>query len=113
MSPSTIGLFLPLRFTLSAPGEFPAPRVVAPPPAVAGRGLVLFRLPAGSIGDHDSPRDRLFAACDVPAPDFATDTVHLTPSARLGSGILQPDTDLTSESVAAEVQSTNRPEYSL
>jgi hypothetical protein len=65
------------------------------PAGQTGRAIVRFRLPAGSGGAHVSLMDRLFAACDVTAPDFATCTVHLRPGGRIGSAILQADTDHT------------------
>ena len=54
-----------------------------------------FRLPTGSNGAFVSLMDRLFAACDVTAPDFAAYGVRLAPGVRLGSAILQADTDHT------------------
>lgn len=63
------------------------------PAGNAGRAIVRFRLPSGSGGAHLSLMDRLFAACDVTAPEFAAFTVLLKPGAELGAATLRPDTD--------------------
>ena len=63
------------------------------PAGKAGRGIVRFRLPSGSSGAHLSLMDRLFAACDRSAPDFAVYTLRLAPGAKLGPAVLKPDTD--------------------
>ena len=65
------------------------------PAGRAGRAIVRFRLPAGSEGAHLSLMDRLFAACDVTAPEFATFTVRLAPGGRIGTVSLKADTDHT------------------
>lgn len=63
------------------------------PAGQAGRVIVRFRLPAGSTGAHLSLMDRLFAACDVTAPDSAVFTIRLSPGQKLGAATLKPDTD--------------------
>ena len=61
------------------------------PAGSAGKATVRFRLPAGSAGVHLSLMDRLFAACDRTAPDFAAYTVKLAP----GANGCKADTDHT------------------
>jgi hypothetical protein len=63
------------------------------PAGQAGRAIVRFRLHAGSSGAHLSLMDRLFAACDVTAPDSAVYSIRLAPGERVGSAMLKPDTD--------------------
>lgn len=63
------------------------------PAGNTGRAIVRFRLPSGSGGAHLSLMDRLFAACDITAPDFAAYTLRLAPGEKLGSLNLKPDTD--------------------
>ena len=63
------------------------------PAGKAGRLTLRFRLPAGSVGAHLSLMDRLHAACDRTAPQFAVHTTRLAPGTRLGGTSLQADTD--------------------
>lgn len=63
------------------------------PAGQAGKAIVRFRLPAGSAGAHLSLMDRLFAACDVTAPDSAVFTLRLAPGEKIGNTTLKPDTD--------------------
>lgn len=63
------------------------------PAGQTGKVIVRFRLPAGSSGAHLSLMDRLFAACDVTAPDSAVFTIHLAPGETIGNSTLKPDTD--------------------
>ncbi len=59
----------------------------------SGRAIVRFRLPAGSTGAHLGLMDRLFAACDVTAPDFAVFSTLLALGTNLGAATLREDTD--------------------
>lgn len=63
------------------------------PAGKAGKLTLRFRLPAGSVGAHLSLMDRLHAACDRTAPQFAVHTTRLAPGASLGGVPLRPDTD--------------------
>ncbi len=63
------------------------------PAGKAGRLTLRFRLPAGSVGAHLSLMDRLHAACDRTAPQFAVHTTRLAPSVTFGTAALKADTD--------------------
>lgn len=63
------------------------------PAGKAGRLTVRFRLPAGSSGAHLCLMDRLHAACDRTAPQFAVHTARLAPGTLLGTASLRADTD--------------------
>ena len=63
------------------------------PAGHAGKATVRFRLPAGSAGAHLSLTDRLFAACDVTAPDSAVFTIRLAPGEMTGNATLKADAD--------------------
>jgi len=63
------------------------------PAGTAGKLTLRFRLPAGSVGAHLSLMDRLHAACDRIAPQFAVHTTRLAPGVTLGTAALKADTD--------------------
>ena len=63
------------------------------PAGKAGKVTLRFRLPAGSVGAHLSLMDRLHAACDRTAPQFAVHTTRLAPGVTLGTATLKADTD--------------------
>lgn len=63
------------------------------PAGKAGRLSVRFRLPAGSAGAHLSLMDRLHAACDRAAPQFAVHTLLLAPGKPIGTATPRADTD--------------------
>ena len=63
------------------------------PAGKAGRLTLRFRLPAESVGAHLSLMDRLHAACDRTAPQFAVHTTRLAPGAAIGTSSLRADTD--------------------